>query len=350
MPNVLPAQNVKEPKFLIIQTAFIGDVILALPLLQVLRRNFPNSKIDFMLIPKTSELLKNHPDVDEVIIFDKKGKDRGLSGLIKISKFISLKSYDVAIIPHRSFRSAMIPFLAGVKTRIGFDKSTFNFLYTHVVGYKKIHEIERNLSLLEPLGIKVSSKELPNLFPSDYDRSYIDKILADVNSNLIGIAPGSVWATKRWLKERFVELVMLLVNDGFAVVLIGGAEDFELCEEIKRDSGFKNVYNFCGKLSLLQSAELIRRCVVLISNDSAPMHIAVAMRTPVVAIFGPTIPEFGFYPYGDKDKVVQVENLYCRPCGIHGGKKCPEGHFKCMRLIETKTVYEEVKSLIRALG
>ncbi len=325
-------------------------MILALPLLQVLRRNFPNSKIDFMLIPKTAELLKNHPDIDEVIIFDKKGKDRGLKGLIKISKLISAKNYDVVFIPHRSFRSAIIPFLAGVRIRIGFDKSAFNFLYTHVVNYKKIHEIERNLFLLEPLGIKVNSKELPNLFPSNDDRNYVDKILADINSNLIGIAPGSVWATKQWLKERFVELVMLLVKDGFVVVLIGGAEDFELCEEIKRDSGFKNVYNFCGKLSLLQSAELIRRCVVLVSNDSAPMHIAVAMRTPVVAIFGPTIPEFGFYPYGDKGKIVQVENLYCRPCGIHGGKKCPEGHFKCMRLIETKIVYEEVKSLIRSLG
>ncbi len=349
MPDIFPAQNPIEPKFLIIQTAFIGDVILALPLVQVLRRNFPNSKIDFMLIPKTSELLKNHPDIDEVIVFDKKGNDKGLRGLIKISKIVSAKNYDVAIIPHRSFRSAVIPFLAGVKIRIGFDKSPFNFLYTNVVNYKKIHEIERNLSLLEPLGIKVNSKEFPTLFPSDDDKNYIDKILSNVGSKLIGIAPGSIWATKRWLKERFAELVGLLVKDGFAVVLIGGAEDFELCEEIKKHSGFKDVYNFCGKLSLLQSAELIRRCILLVSNDSAPMHIAVAMRTPVVAIFGPTIPEFGFYPYGDRDRVVQVENLYCRPCGIHGGRKCPEGHFKCMRLIETKTVYEEVKSLIRSL-
>lgn len=339
----------KIEKILIVQTAFIGDVILTLPLLQVLRRNFPNSKIDFMLIPRTAELLKNHPDVDEVIIFDKKGKDRGLRGLIRILKLIFAKNYDVAFIPHRSFRSAVIPFLAGIKTRIGFDKSAFSFLYTHVVSYRSIHEVERNLSLLEPIGINVNSKEFPNLFPSDDDRNYIDKILVDVNPNLIGIAPGSIWATKRWLKERFAELIRLLINDGFAIVLIGGMEDIKLCEEIKRDSGLKNVYNFCGKLSLLQSAELIRRCVVLISNDSAPMHIAVAMRTPVVAIFGPTVPEFGFYPYGDRDKIVQVENLYCRPCGIHGGKRCPEGHFKCMRLIEAKAVYEKVKDLVRSL-
>ncbi len=332
-------------RILIIQTAFIGDVILALPLLQVLRRNFPDSKIDFMLIPKTSELLRNHPDVNEVIIFDKKGKDRGARGIIKMVKLLSKRNYDIAFIPHRSFRSAVIPFLAGVEIRVGFDKSFFKFFYTHVVKYRKVHEIERNLSLLEPFGIKVNSKEFPNLFPSDEDKNYIDEVLSRVGSNLIAIAPGSIWMTKRWLKERFAKLAWFLARDGFSIALIGGVEDFELCEEVRKGSGAENVYNFCGKLSLLQSAELIRRCKVLVSNDSAPMHMAVAMRTPVVAIFGSTVPEFGFYPYGDKDKVVQVE-LYCRPCGIHGHKRCPEEHFKCMRLISTEMVYEEVKRLI----
>lgn len=335
-------------RILIIQTAFIGDVILALPLLQVLRKNFPSSKIDFMLIPKTAELLKNHPDVNDVIIFDKNGADKGLRGILKMARFISKQNYDVAFILQRYFRSAIIPFLAGVKVRVGFDKSKFKFLYTEIVKYRQIHEIDRNLSLLEPFNIKVESRELPNLYPSSEDKKLVDGILSQINSKIIGIAPGSVWETKRWLKERFAELVKLLHYDGFAVALIGGVDDFELCEEIKNMSGVDSVFNFCGKLSLLQSAELISRCVVLISNDSAPMHLAVAMRTPVVAIFGSTVPEFGFYPYGDRDKIVQVENLYCRPCGIHGYKKCPEGHFKCMRLIETERVYNEVKKLIRS--
>ncbi|WP_075426299.1 lipopolysaccharide heptosyltransferase II [Candidatus Kryptonium thompsonii] len=336
-------------RILIIQTAFIGDVVLALPLLQVLRKNFPSAKIDFMLIPRTAELLKNHPDVNDVIIFDKKGKDKGLMGIIKMVKLVSQRNYDAVFIPHRHFRSAIIPFLAGIKIRVGFDKSVFKFLYTHVVKYKQIHEIERNLSLLEPFGIKFQVKELPNLYPSEYERDYIDRFISNVNSKLICIAPGSVWATKRWLKERFAELVKLLIEDGFVVALVGGVEDFELCEEIKNMISSENVFNFCGKLSLLQSAELLRRSILLVSNDSAPMHIAVAMRTPVVAIFGSTIPEFGFYPYGEKDKIVQVENLYCRPCGIHGRKKCPEGHFKCMKLIETEKVYSAVKSVIQSL-
>jgi len=340
--------NLNFERILIIQTAFIGDVILALPLLQVLRRNFPNSKIDFMLIPKTAELLRNHPDVDEIIIFDKNGKDRGLRGILKMAKFISKQNYDVAFILQRYFRSAIIPFIAGVKIRVGFDKSKFKFLYTQIVKYRQIHEIERNLSLLEPFNIKVESKELPNLYPSDEDKKVVGELISKINSKIIGVAPGSVWETKRWLKERFAELVKLLQSDGFSVVLIGGGDDFNLCEEIKKISGGENVFNFCGKLTLLQSAELIRHCEVLVSNDSAPMHLAVAMRTPVVAIFGSTVPEFGFYPYGDRDKIVQVENLYCRPCGIHGYNKCPEGHFKCMRLIETEMVYDEVKNLIRS--
>jgi heptosyltransferase-2 len=336
-------------RILIIQTAFIGDVVLTLPLLQVLRRNFPEAKIDFMLIPKTAELLKNHPDVDEVIIFDKKGKDSGVIGLMRMARIISDKKYDVAFIPHRSFRSALLPLLAGVKVRVGFDKSAFRFLYTHIVKYEMIHEIERNLSLLKPFGINHNFKELPNIFPSEEDKLYVDEILSAVNSKIIGIAPGSVWATKRWLKERYAQLSNLLANDGYAIALIGGVEDFELCEEIKKMSDSDRVFNFCGRLSLLQSAELIRRCLLLVTNDSAPMHIAVGMRTPVVAIFGSTIPEFGFYPYGDKDKIIQVENLYCKPCGIHGRRSCPEGHFKCMRLIEVEMVYREVKNLIQEI-
>lgn len=167
-------------RILIIQTAFIGDVVLALPLLQVLRKNFPSAKIDFMLIPRTAELLKNHPDVNDVIIFDKKGKDKGLMGIIKMVKLVSQRNYDAVFIPHRHFRSAIIPFLAGIKIRVGFDKSVFKFLYTHVVKYKQIHEIERNLSLLEPFGIKFQVKELPNLYPSEYERDYIDRFISNV--------------------------------------------------------------------------------------------------------------------------------------------------------------------------
>ncbi len=336
-------------RILIIQTAFIGDVVLSLPLLQVLRKKFPSAKIDFMLIPKTAELLKNHPDVNDVIIFDKKGKDKGLKGMIKMIRLISRGNYDVAFILQRHFRSAVIPLLAGVKVRVGFDKSAFKFLYSHVVEYRQIHEIERNLSLLEPFGIKIETKEIPNLYPSEDEKNYIDRLISNVNSKIVCIAPGSVWATKRWLKERFAELTKLLVKGGFVVVLIGGKEDFKLCEEIKNMCSSENVFNFCGMLSLLQSAELIRRSMLLVSNDSAPMHIAVAMRTPVVAIFGSTVPEFGFYPYGERDKIVQVENLYCRPCGIHGRKECPEKHFNCMKLIETERVYSEVKALIQSL-
>jgi heptosyltransferase-2 len=335
-------------KFLIIQTSFIGDVILTLPLLQVLRRNFPNSKIDFILIPRTAELLKNHPDINDVIVFDKRGRDSGISGLMRLRKILSAENYDVALIPHRSFRSAFLALISGIGERIGFDKSSAKFLYTHIVEYKNIHEIERNLSLLIPLGIRVDRKELPNLYPSDDDINYVDSLLSSYGiKNLIGISPGSIWATKRWLKEGFSDVASKFTGIGFDVALIGGVDDFMLCEEIKTIAGGKNVFNFCGKLSLLQSAELISRCKVLITNDSAPMHMAVAVGTPVVAIFGSTVPEFGFYPYGEKDIVVQVDNLYCRPCGIHGHGSCPEGHFKCMKLIKSEDVFKKAMSLIQ---
>ena len=331
-------------KILIIQTAFIGDVILTLPLLQSLRKNFPGARIDFLLVPRTSELLKNHPDVSEVIIYDKYGADSGVSGFFRLRKILSSVNYDVAFIPHRSLRSALLALSSGIKVRVGFDKSPFKFLYTNVVHYdSKAHEIERNLSLLEAFGFKATSK-LPRLYPSSEDKAYVDSILGG-NSNLIGVAPGSIWNTKRWVEEGFIKVVTWFAENGHTVALVGGGEDFKLCERIKIKSGGKNILNLCGSLSLLQSAELIRRCKVLISNDSAPMHMAVAVGTPVVAIFGSTVPEFGFYPYGDGNAVVEVKGLDCRPCGIHGRKSCPKGHFKCMRLISPEEVFETAVSI-----
>jgi heptosyltransferase-2 len=164
---------------------------------------------------------------------------------------------------------------------------------------------------------------------------------------MIAIAPGSAWKTKRWLIERFSELSVILANAGFEILIIGGKEDIELGKTIIKTAKHKKIHDATGKLSLLQSAELIRRCKTLVTNDSAPLHIGVAMRTPVVAIFGATVPEFGFAPYGKNDSVIETKNLPCRPCAIHGGNECPIGTFDCMKKIEAKVVAEKVKSLIK---
>lgn len=343
---------IKPGKILVVQTAFLGDVILTLPLVQVAKKVFPDAQIDVVTVPKTASVLRNHPDIREVVEFDKRGKDSGLLGLWKMSKELHSRKYDVAIVPHRSLRSAMLVKLSKISTRVAFDKSSGRWMYSHTVPYRQgHHEVERNISLLEALGVRWADKELPNLYPSEDDRDIVDKIFnggrVGSNSSLIAIAPGTVWNTKRWLKERFADLAQRFADDGCNVVLIGGEGDSALCDEIKK-AALRNgrVHNFAGQLSLLQSAELLRRCRLLVCNDSAPMHLAVAMRTPVVAVFGATVPEFGFAPYGKQDVVVETKGLECRPCSIHGGDACPIRTFVCMKNIPSDMVYKQANNIL----
>ncbi|MFH0990021.1 MAG: lipopolysaccharide heptosyltransferase II [bacterium] len=333
---------------IIIQTAFLGDVVLTLPLIQRLKQQRPNVQIDIVVIPGAATICNNHPDIQSVIIYDKRGREKGVTNLFRLAATLRRKNYDAAIIPHRSIRSALLAWLARIPIRIGFDRSAGRLLMTETVPHRWIlHEIERNLTLVKPLGISASEKVLPRVYPTNEDARKVDKLLFELEigntKKMIALAPGSVWNTKRWLKERFASLAVNFDDAGFEIVLIGGNEDIELCLAIHALSGSSKVYTTAGKLSLLQSAELIRRCKLLVSNDSAPTHIAVAMGTPVVTIFGATVPQFGFSPAGPFDSVVQVQNLGCRPCSLHGGDKCPIKTFDCMVQIS----YEEVFAVAR---
>ncbi len=338
-------------RILVFQTAFLGDVILTLPLVQVLHRELPHVKVDFLTTPKAASTLRNHPAIHSVIEYDKRGDQRGLGGMFSISRSIKTHRYDIALVPHRSLRSAVVTVLSRIPVRIGFDMSAGRFLFTDLVRYEKhVHEIERNLLFLKELNVTLKDKELPSLYPSAEDVIAVDGFFSekriDAKDKLIAIAPGSVWNTKRWLSERFADLVEKISDAGMKVVLVGGKEDESLCKGIIAEAQRKEVYFSAGRFSILQSAELLRRCKALVSNDSAPMHLAVAMRTPVIAVFGATVPSFGFAPYGAKDVVVQTEGLPCRPCSIHGGDKCPIGTFECMVKISAETVFEKVIQLI----
>lgn len=334
-------------KILVYQTAFIGDVILTLPLVQFLKKKYPTVAIDFVVTKRASDVLQNHPDINEVIIYDKYGEDKGLKGFKRITSLLKSKKYDAAIVPHRSIRSALLIYLSKIKTRIGFNRSAGRIFFTHIVKYRyDLHEVERNISLLKPFLIETQKKEAPRLYPSISDKKVVDKILFEEEiletNRLIGIAPGSVWNTKRWTKEGYLQLVRKLISEKYVVCLIGGKEDVKLCNEIIHNTFIGGVINLAGKLTLLQSAELIRRCRVLISNDSSPVHLAAGVDTPVVAIFGATAPEFGFAPYSDGSVVIETLGLNCRPCAIHGGKQCPVGTFDCMKRITHEMVYEKV--------
>jgi len=335
-------------KVLIIQTAFPGDLILTTPLIRAIKENFPEAFVSILVIPQTKELLKNNPYLDQVITYDKKRE--GWLGFLSTLKRLKKEEFDLAVVPHRSLRSALLAYIS-CKVRVGFDKSVGKFLLTEQVTYKQdLHEIERNLSLLSFAGLK-SKLVLPELFPGSEEFSKVEGFLrrhkAEFSDELVCIAPGSVWRTKRWLPERFAQVAdWLTQREEVKVVISGSRQDFGLAEEMAGQMSAKSI-NTCGELSLLESAALFNKSRLVLSNDSAPTHLAVAMRTPVVTIFGSTVPEFGFYPYGEENEIVQ-RKLYCRPCGIHGRGSCPEGHFRCMKEISAEEVFEVIQRKLHA--
>lgn len=312
-------------KVLIIQTSYLGDVILATPLIEKLKRKYPSLKIDFLLRKGNEYLLENHPHIHQLIIWDKqKNKYQHLK---KISWQVHQNRYDAVFNLHRFASSGLITAFSGAKHKIGFDKNPLSFLYTVKVKHdleNNKHEVERNISLLK--GFTDTLFERPALYPSENDYK---KMELYATNPFICIAPGSVWFTKQLPKEKWIELVNL-THHSYTVIFIGAANDFSLSEKIISESQPKKFINLCGKLSLLESAALMHKAKMNYVNDSAPLHIASAMNAPVTAFFCSTLPSFGFGPLSDDSKVVEISSpLPCRPCCLHGKAECPEKHFKC---------------------
>lgn len=337
-----------KKKILIVQTAFIGDVILATPLAQAAHAIFAPCTVDFMAIPAAANLLERNPSIARVLIFDKRDKQRGVAALWRFAKALRAENYDLAIVPHRSLRSALLVWLARIPQRIGFDRSAGAFLFTQRVRYQEKHEVERNLDLLRHFG-EIPEKLKPRVDWDEADATRVAEFTKNADSKRVwcALAPGSVWATKRWPADRFAKLAKALIAEVNAnVFLIGGQSDAELCREIQQAVG-ENCFNLAGMLSLRQSAALLDHCAVLISNDSAPTHLGVATNCKVITIFGPTVPRFGFAPYGEGHDVVE-HNLPCRPCSAHGTKKCPIGTHACMQEIAVEGVFNLVKAILGA--
>ena len=338
-------------KILIVQTAFIGDVVLTLPLIQQTASLFPESDVHVLTIPTSVPLVETHRDVRRVWVFKKRTEHRGVKALWRFARQLKNEQFDLALVPHRSLRSALLVWLADIPRRVGFDKSAGRWLFTDVIPYPTgVHEIERNLQLLRPFWEWNGERILPNIFFTEQDHDNVQRWLHQMNlqdQEFIALAPGSIWATKRWLPERFARLADQLIARGWPVVLIGGPEDNALAERICSLAQHP-IVNAAGEFSVRESALLLKHARLLVSNDSAPMHLAVAVRTPVVAIFGPTVPAFGFYPYGENDRVVEDTQLSCRPCGIHGHQECPLGTHACMQHITVEMVLNAVEEMIHA--
>lgn len=311
-------------KILIIQTAFLGDVILATPVISEFKRIFPEATIDVTVKKGNESLLANNPHINTVFTFDKKaGK---IKSILNLSKEFRKNRYDLAINLHRFGSSGLLTLLSGAKKKYGFKKNPFSFGYTksfeHEIG-NGTHEVSRNLMLINEFGA-VQIKR-PELFPSEEN---FRKARSFEVKNYSCFAPASVWFTKQLPEEKWIELIKKRSSEE-QIVLIGGPEDVQLCQRIIDKAGIDAV-NLAGKLNLLESAALMQEANRNFVNDSGPLHLASAMNAPVTAFFCSTVPSFGFGPLSDDSQVVEVEeNLSCRPCGLHGHRACPQGHFKC---------------------
>jgi heptosyltransferase-2 len=313
---------------LLIQTAFLGDVVLTTPLLAALAER--HGPVDVVTTPAAASLLETHPGVRRVFPYDKRNTDRGWRGLRGLARRLAGERYASAYLPHRSLRTAALALLSRIPSRIGF-RGGWSFLYTEA--FEKPAggpESDRLLALAgEP-----PAAYAPALRPTPQDDAAAAALLraAAVDDGFVALAPGSIWGSKRW--PHYGELARRLA-DRFAVVVVGGPDDAGLGDQIRTAAeggdGQRRVVNACGKLTLRQSAALIARADVLVTNDSAPLHIATAMGTPIVAVFGPTIPEFGFGPIRPGDIALGLDDLPCRPCSRHGPPQCPLGHHRCMR-------------------
>lgn len=315
-------------RVLIIQTAFLGDVILATPVVSELKRLYPNVEIDMLVKKGNESLLANNPKIHNVFTFDKsKGKYKAIRSYIR--QFRNTK-YDLVINLHRFASSGMMTGYSRAKLRFGFAKNPLSILYTkkfpHHIG-DGTHEVTRNLSLIKQFGAEQLVR--PELFPSEED---FEKVRELQGEKYICIAPASVWFTKQLPKEKWIELIDK--NPELKVYILGAPSDSNLAEEINSEAHHSNVENLCGKLSLLQSAALMKNAERNYVNDSGPLHLASAMNAKVTAFFCSTAPKFGFGPLSEDSQVREVQNLDCKPCGLHGYKECPKGHFKCGKMME----------------
>lgn len=335
-------------KILIIHTAFIGDIVLSTPILKRIKDKYPEGKITYVTTPVGASILRNNPNISEIIEYDKKGIHKGVKGLISLGRRLRYENFNMVIALHRYLRTSILSWLTRSPQRIGYDTASGACLFTKKIKYDKSkHEVEKILSFLGDEKIENPREKYPiELYPGKKDIEKIEKIWNEnklENYKVIVVAPGSKWFTKKWPLDYFNDVIKANDKEDRKIIVIGGKEELDL--NIVKGN---NIIDLRGKTTLLELAEIIKKSDIVLTNDSSPIHIASAWKRPhIIAIFGPTVKEFGFFPWGLNSEVIEKNDLNCRPCSIHGGDKCPKGHFRCMLEILPKEVIEKIN---RKLG
>ncbi len=316
-------------KILIIQTASLGDVILSTSLGEILHNQLPDASIDYLIKKGYQQLFDGHPFIQKVHVWDKSANK--YKNLIRLALKIRHLKYDAVVNVQRFASSGFISTLSGAEYRSGFTKNPLSFTFTHKVEHDikgNVHEIYRNLALIDPL---VHGQILPpRLYPTATDFENTQKWKTGL---YVTISPASLYFTKQFPAQKWIELIQNFPPKT-KVILLGSKQDSKLCRTIEDSCKSVKIINLAGQLTFLQSASIMKDAKMNYVNDSAPQHIASAVNAPVTTVYCSTVPAFGFGPLSDNSTVVETNMpLSCRPCGLHGFQKCPEGHFKCAQTI-----------------
>lgn len=340
-----------SPRLLVAQTGFLGDVVLTTPLLATLHQHLSPSSLTVMTTPQAKPLLECHPVVNKVLVDAKRTDGQGPLELWRLAQRLRRERFTLAVAPHKSFRTALLLLMAGIPQRIGFRQSPGWFLYHHTVDRDPHrHEVERILCIMRAFGLEPEDcNQKPLVVYSQEAKTKANTLLHKVGLTetepLFVVCPGSVWATKRWTVDGFAGLVQKLHQHYGRVLLCGGPDDAPIAQMVHERSG-QCAFNLIGRADLQTFIALVDRAQVVISNDSAPMHVAVARNVPVVAIFCATTPSLGYGPYSDRAVVVEKKDLFCRPCSRHGNPSCPRGTEDCMRQVTVADVLAGVDTLV----
>lgn len=309
-----------------IQTGFVGDMVLTTPLLRSLRQCAPEARITLLHSPRSEGIVRCSPRVDRLISYDKGNHQKGLHPFLSLCRRLHRLEFDLVISPHRSIRSGLLALATGAARRIGFDHTSCGLFYTDTVPWSRWEStfVRRKLRLLEPLGMD-EPDETPELAWSAEEEGEVDRLLRDTDfgKGLVVLAVGAAWPTKMWPADSFRELSVLLRKRGYAAAAIGGAADREAGQIAARGGAL----DLTGRTSLAAVAALLNRASLFVGCDSGTLHMARAARIPAVALFGPTGPEQ--FRFDSLVRVVRSE-AHCSPCSDHGDRECPTGNWICM--------------------
>jgi len=319
-------------KILIIRLSSMGDILLTTPLIRSIKRQNPEVQIDFVIKEEFIELVKNNPNLTDIHVYSKQSFEKQ----ILINTLIS-NNYEIVIDLQNNIRSKEITKQLHCQTFLFKKNDVKKFLLVNF----KINRLKNAppipVRYAESAGINLDDEGL-DIFTDNVADSSLN-----LNEKYIGLCPGAKHFSKRWPKEYFIELGKQLENSGYKVVLFGGLNEEELMGEIANQ--LSSPLSLCGD-SILQSAADMKMCKAIYTNDSGAMHLACAVKVPVIAFFGSTVKEFGFFPYKAKSIELDVENLPCRPCTHIGRKSCPLIHFKCMKDVRPDLAFNSLNKLL----